>query len=101
MMQVKEKKEMEDSFKKAQKPWAKLLAKVNKAKMDYYNACKTEKTAVNQERNASGDSALSPDQVRHENIFLEFFARFCTKVFSSPSFSPSFFRSFSLYLFPH
>ncbi len=66
MMQVKEKKEMEDSFKKAQKPWAKLLAKVNKAKMDYYNACKTEKTAVNQERNASGDSALSPDQVRKD-----------------------------------
>ena len=28
MMQVKEKKEMDDAFKKAQKPWAKLLAKV-------------------------------------------------------------------------
>ncbi len=36
---------------------------MNKAKIDYYNACKGEKTAVNQERNASGDSALSPDQV--------------------------------------
>jgi len=54
---------MEDSFKKAQKPWAKLLAKVNKTKVDYHTACKTEKTASNQERNASADSSLSPDQV--------------------------------------
>ncbi len=28
MMQLKEKKEMDDAFKKAQKPWAKLLTKV-------------------------------------------------------------------------
>ena len=64
MMHLKEKKEMDDAFKKAQKPWAKLLQKVVKAKSDYYAACKAEKTAVNQERNASGDSALSQDQVR-------------------------------------
>lgn len=63
MMQIKERKEMEDAFKKAQKPWAKLLAKVNKARADYHTACKTEKSASNQERNASGDSSLSPDQV--------------------------------------
>jgi len=63
MMQLKERKEMDDQFKKAQKPWAKLLAKVHKAKGDYYAACKAEKTAVNQERNASGDSTLSQDQV--------------------------------------
>lgn len=54
---------MEDSFKKAQKPWSKLLAKVNKTKVDYHTACKTEKSASNQERNASADSSLSPDQV--------------------------------------
>ena len=48
---------------KAQKPWAKLLSKVNKCKIDYHNACKNERTAVNQERNASGDTSLSPDQV--------------------------------------
>ena len=64
MIQIKERKEMEDSFKKAQKPWAKLLAKVNKTKVDYHTACKTEKSASNQERNASADSSLSPDQVR-------------------------------------
>lgn len=64
MIQIKERKEMEDAFKKAQKPWSKLLAKVNKAKSDYHAACKTEKSASNQERNATGDSSLSMDQVK-------------------------------------
>lgn len=63
MMQIKERKEMEDLFKKAQKPWAKHLAKVEKTKADYHASCKTEKTVSNQERNASSDSSLSPDQV--------------------------------------
>ncbi|XP_046665958.1 protein kinase C and casein kinase substrate in neurons protein 1 isoform X3 [Homalodisca vitripennis] len=64
MIQIKERKEMEDAFKKAQKPWAKLLAKVNKAKSDYHTACKQEKSASNQERNATGDSSFSMDQVQ-------------------------------------
>lgn len=64
MMQLKERKEMEDQFKKAQKPWAKHLAKVEKTKADYHAACKTEKSASNQERNANMDSSLSPDQVK-------------------------------------
>lgn len=63
LMQIKERKDMEDLFKKAQKPWAKLLSKVEKAKSEYHAACKTEKTASNQERNATGDSSLSQDQV--------------------------------------
>lgn len=62
-MHLKERKEMEDLFKKAQKPWAKLLQKVNKCRADYHNACKNEKSALNQERNATSDSSLSPDQV--------------------------------------
>ncbi|XP_017882192.1 protein kinase C and casein kinase substrate in neurons protein 2 isoform X2 [Ceratina calcarata] len=62
MMTLKERKEMEDAFKKAQKPWAKLLQKVEKAKAEYHNSCKTERTAANMERNASADSSLSPDQ---------------------------------------
>ena len=45
-MSLKEKKDMEDQFKKVQKPWAKLLTKVNKAKSDYHNACKAEKTGL-------------------------------------------------------
>lgn len=64
MIQIKERKEMEDAFKKAQKPWSKLLQKVNKAKSDYHTACKQEKSASNQERNASGDTSLSMDQVQ-------------------------------------
>ncbi|XP_039294720.1 protein kinase C and casein kinase substrate in neurons protein 1 isoform X2 [Nilaparvata lugens] len=64
MIAIKERKEMEDTFKKAQKPWGKLLQKVNKAKSDYHAACKTEKSASNQERNATGDSSLSMDQVK-------------------------------------
>lgn len=63
MMHIKERKDMEDAFKKAQKPWAKLLQKVEKAKNDYHTACKTERSAANQERNASGDTSISADQV--------------------------------------
>jgi GTP-binding protein EngB required for normal cell division len=63
MMALKEKKEMDDLFKKAQKPWVKVLTKVNKTKQDYHNACKAERSAANQERNATGDNAVSPEQV--------------------------------------
>lgn len=62
---------MDDAFKKAQKPWAKLLQKVEKAKTDYHTACKTEKSAANQERNAAGDSSFSADQVQ-KTFFLYF-----------------------------
>ncbi|XP_050427812.1 protein kinase C and casein kinase substrate in neurons protein 1 isoform X2 [Adelges cooleyi] len=64
VLHIKERKEMEESFKKAQKPWCKLLTKVNKTKNDYHIACKAEKSASNQERNASADSSLSMDQVK-------------------------------------
>lgn len=67
MMQIKERKEMDDQFKKAQKPWAKLLSKVEKTKLEYHAACKTEKSAQNQERNANMDSSMSPDQVSISN----------------------------------
>nr|XP_033332283.1 protein kinase C and casein kinase substrate in neurons protein 1 isoform X4 [Megalopta genalis] len=70
MITLKERKEMEDAFKKAQKPWVKLLQKVEKAKSEYHNSCKTERTAANMERNASADSSLSPDQMARgsENV---------------------------------
>ena len=63
-MQIKEKKELEEQFKRAQKPWVKLLEKCDKAKSNYHLACKNEKSAVNQERNATKDSSLSQDAVR-------------------------------------
>jgi len=64
LMQIKERKELDDQFKRAQKPWVKLLEKVEKAKGSYHIACKNEKSAVNQERNATKDSSLSQDSVR-------------------------------------
>lgn len=33
------------------------------AKKDYHAACRSEKSTANQENNARGDSAVSPDQV--------------------------------------
>lgn len=64
MMHIKECKEMEDAYKKAQKPWAKYLAKVEKCKAEYHSACKSVRTAANQERNANSDSSLSQDQLK-------------------------------------
>ncbi|XP_037086793.1 LOW QUALITY PROTEIN: protein kinase C and casein kinase substrate in neurons protein 2-like [Pollicipes pollicipes] len=64
MMQFKEKKDLDDAFKKAQKPWSKLLDKVNKAKSDYHAACKAERTALNHERNAATDASLSADALK-------------------------------------
>ena len=69
-MQIKEKKELDDQFKRAQKPWVKLLEKCDKAKNNYHVACKSEKSAVNQERNATKDSSLSQDAVRSQIQFL-------------------------------
>lgn len=68
MMNLKEKKEMDEQFKKAQKPWVKLLQKVNKTKADYHTACKNEKSAVNLERNATADTSLSQDQVGNSQL---------------------------------
>ena len=42
MMQLKEKKEMEEQFKKAQKPWAKLLEKVDKCKVRFEFDCQQD-----------------------------------------------------------
>lgn len=64
MMNLKEKKDMDEEFKKVQKPWAKMLERVNKCKHDYHNACKAERTLANQDRNASSDTSISPDQLR-------------------------------------
>jgi hypothetical protein len=64
MMQLKEKKEMDERFRKEQKPWEKLYVKVNKARADYYAACKNERTAQVNQINANRDqSSLSPDAV--------------------------------------
>ncbi|XP_062598142.1 protein kinase C and casein kinase substrate in neurons protein 1-like isoform X6 [Saccostrea cucullata] len=62
MMHFKETKELEEGFKKAQKPWEKKYTKVMQSRKDYHAACRAEKSTANQENNARGDSAVSPDQ---------------------------------------
>ncbi|XP_069133499.1 protein kinase C and casein kinase substrate in neurons protein 1-like isoform X2 [Argopecten irradians] len=64
MMHFKETKEMEDGFKKAQKPWEKKYTKLQAAKKEYHTACRNEKSTANQENNARGDSAVSQDQLK-------------------------------------
>lgn len=61
---IKETKEMEELFKKAQKPWMKLYMKADKAKKDYHAACKAERTAINQDKNAQSDTSISQDQTK-------------------------------------
>ena len=80
-MQIKEKKELEEQFKRAQKPWVKLLEKCDKAKSNYHLACKNEKSAVNQERNATKDSSLSQDAVRLESSFIHYFIQTFLELF--------------------
>ncbi|XP_025085422.1 protein kinase C and casein kinase substrate in neurons protein 1-like isoform X2 [Pomacea canaliculata] len=71
LMHFKESKDFEDSFRKAQKPWGKLLGKVMAARKDYHTACRTEKSTANQENNAKGDSTVSQDSVRKLQEKLE------------------------------
>uniref|UniRef100_A0A915JAF8 Protein kinase C and casein kinase substrate in neurons protein 1 n=1 Tax=Romanomermis culicivorax TaxID=13658 RepID=A0A915JAF8_ROMCU len=61
---LKESKEIEESFKKAQKAWAKLYTKVDKCKKDYHVACRAERSTIIQEKNAQGDTSVSTDQAR-------------------------------------
>lgn len=62
MLQIREKKEIDEEFKRVQKPWSKSLDRVNKCKQDYHLACKNERTLANQERNANSDTSISSDQ---------------------------------------
>ncbi|XP_065316563.1 protein kinase C and casein kinase II substrate protein 3-like isoform X2 [Gordionus sp. m RMFG-2023] len=60
--QIKEAKEMEETFRKTQKPWAKLYKKVLETKKFYHLMCKYEKTAVIQESNSRSDTSKSPEE---------------------------------------
>lgn len=47
----------------AQKPWAKKYTKLMKTKKEFHQACRAEKSAINQENNARADSSVSQDNV--------------------------------------
>ncbi|XP_071501535.1 protein kinase C and casein kinase substrate in neurons protein 1-like isoform X4 [Diadema antillarum] len=70
MSGFKETFDAEEGFKKAQKPWAKYVTKVQASKKAYHSAVKAEKTALLQEASLSGDSSISPDQAKklHEKV---------------------------------
>ncbi|CAF0980908.1 unnamed protein product [Adineta ricciae] len=62
MMHIKPTKDLDDEFKRAQKPWAKLYVKVDKYKRDYHTATKNLKMAESQENNCKLDGSVPLDQ---------------------------------------
>ncbi|XP_055299804.1 protein kinase C and casein kinase substrate in neurons protein 2-like isoform X2 [Sitodiplosis mosellana] len=70
LFQVEERKEMEQLFERAQKPYVKHLKKIEKAKRNYYRACKDAEIVMNQVRYALAEK-LIPPQVRRMQVFME------------------------------
>ncbi|PAA70094.1 hypothetical protein BOX15_Mlig000310g1 [Macrostomum lignano] len=59
---LKNSKDLEDKFQKAQKPWAKQYKHVQDCKKAYHSACKTE-SGLQQQQQAAGDSA-QPEAIK-------------------------------------
>ncbi|XP_067931634.1 protein kinase C and casein kinase substrate in neurons protein 1-like isoform X3 [Watersipora subatra] len=68
---LKQFKEMDDGFTKAQKPWAKKYEKVVKTRDEFHKACKNLRTAEINERNQQGDTSISEDQKRKNILKIE------------------------------
>ncbi|CAG7724889.1 unnamed protein product, partial [Allacma fusca] len=56
VIHLKEAKSIDEQFKKAQKQWEKELAKVKKAKQDYFKACKLEKSKEKNPSKSTGNN---------------------------------------------
>ncbi|XP_036400328.1 protein kinase C and casein kinase substrate in neurons protein 3 isoform X1 [Megalops cyprinoides] len=61
---LKETKEAEEGFRKAQKPWVRKLKDVESTRKTYHQARKDEKTAVTRETHAKADPSKSQEEVR-------------------------------------
>lgn len=64
IFQWKETKEAEEGFTRAQKPWAKRLAKVERSKKAFHNAARNVEQATRLENDASNDTEKSADKLR-------------------------------------
>ena len=64
LFQWKETKEAEEGFTRAQKPWAKRLAKVERSKKAFHNASRNAEQALKQENEASHDAEKSAEKVK-------------------------------------
>ncbi|XP_074872213.1 protein kinase C and casein kinase substrate in neurons protein 1-like [Carettochelys insculpta] len=60
----REARELENGFRRAQRPWARRLHKVEKAKAAYHRACRKEHMAAGREQLAPGGPPLAPDRQR-------------------------------------
>ncbi|XP_010887189.1 protein kinase C and casein kinase substrate in neurons protein 3-like [Esox lucius] len=56
--------ENETAFARAQKPWAKRLGKLEKARSVYQKACQKEQVAIDRETQAKENKELSPEKLR-------------------------------------
>ncbi|OQV19149.1 Protein kinase C and casein kinase II substrate protein 3 [Hypsibius exemplaris] len=61
-LHLKEKKEMDEEFRKAQKPWKKRFLAVEKSKKEYHDLCQKEQSVVQRSKMYQNDTGISEDQ---------------------------------------